>query len=118
MKLFSATFIMLTSTIQNVAYGASSRTDRWRSETIGQQNVINDNLNHQTEAELDTYKHNLLQYVLQTNEPRKVTSDVKMPYIMNKLYNLLADNTTGREKRSAPFKVDLIRGLEDHYGIY
>lgn len=95
-----------------------SRTERWKYETLGEGEDIDSDMIQRNQAQVDIYKKNLLQYVLHTNEPRQVTGskETQVPYIMDKLYSLLADKSTGREKRSAPFEVDLIRGLEDYYG--
>lgn len=108
------TIISLTQTI--LASASLRKTDKWKIETLGEANAIDSDMPRQSQAEVDTYKKNLLQYVLQTDEPPQVRYESKVPYIMDKLYNLLADKSTGRERRSAPFEVDLIRGLEDHYG--
>lgn len=94
---------------------ASSRVDRWGQETLGREESLNEEM-PQSQAEIRTYKQNLLQYVLQAEEPKQVLHSGSMPYVMNKIYDLLADKSTGKQKRSAPFEVDLIRGLEDHHG--
>ena len=93
----------------------TNKSQIWGVETLGEEEST-------LPAEIETYKQNLLQYVLRTNEPMMMhqqagrASSRTIPYIMDKLYNLLADKSTGKEKRSAPFEVDMIRGLEDHYG--
>lgn len=103
------------------ALALQSRRDQWEAETLGQQGGFG--TSGQSAAQINSYKDNLLKYVLRTDVPSQIssgghTTPTQVPYIMDKLYNLLANKTTGREKRSAPFEVDLIRGLEDHYGKY
>lgn len=106
---FLATFYIFldkTSAIRN-------RARDWGNELTGEteEATVGD-----TDREL--YKSNLLQYVFRTETPTPAqlnTAGGDMPYVMNKLYEILADRDTGREKRS-PFDVDLIRGLQDHWG--
>jgi len=93
-----------------------SKIDKWGNEALGEYDFENMEKSSVSAIEVDVYKRNLLQYVLQTGEPKELSTDVQIPYVMDKLYSLLADKSTGREKRSAPFEVDFIRGLEDHYG--
>lgn len=101
--------------LQTVTFTSASLVESWRLEAIGSSASMSDGQPSQSQLERDTYKQNLLHYVLQTDEPREVQPGASMPFVMDKIYNLLADKTTGRQKRSAPFNVDLIRGLEDHY---
>lgn len=94
---------------------SANRVDRWGQETLGDVESLSEEM-PQSDAEIHTYKQNLLQYVLQANEPKQVLHSAGIPYVMDKIYDLLTDKSTGKQKRSAPFEVDLIRGLEDHRG--
>lgn len=111
----SSLFLSMITLLFSVDCSSASRADRWGLEAIGSMAAMDNGEPSQSELEMNTYKQNLLQYVLQTGEPKEVNSGESMPFVMDKIYNLLADKTTGRQKRSAPFNVDLIRGLEDHY---
>ncbi|XP_067936035.1 bone morphogenetic protein 2-like [Watersipora subatra] len=114
----SVLFWTIITQLDNVSSGRfhrADKTDKWKIEALGQIDTLDPDAMARSEAEVDVYKKNLLQYVLQADEPRQVSSNYRVPYIMKKLYGLLADKSTGREKRSAPFEVDLIRGLEDYY---
>ena len=104
----------------DIASGSTfrNRAEVWGNELTGESDeaIVTDN-------ERESYKQNLLQYVFRTEAPTSaqlnregVAADV--PFVMNKLYELLADKDTGREKRSTPFDVDLIRGFEDYWGKY
>lgn len=106
-------FILLVSV--TLCTSEETRADRWGMEALGAIDSIEQS---QPSPEVDTYKRNLLQYVLQTMEPQALGSGERMPYVMDKIYNLLADKNTGKQKRSAPFDVDYIRGFEDHYSKY
>lgn len=105
----------LCAVLQSYARGGNinNKSQVWGVESLGEEGSS-------LPVEVETYKQNLLQYVLRTNEPSTGSAGPPgtqtIPYIMDKLYNLLADKSTGKEKRSAPFEVDMIRGLEDHYG--
>lgn len=95
-----------------------NRAEVWGNELTGESEeaVVTD-----TEREL--YKQNLLQYVFRTEAPTSAQLNTNgaaadVPFVMNKLYELLADRDTGREKRSTPFDVDLIRGFQDYWGRY
>ena len=104
-----------------LAYGKASlyqsRAEVWGNELTGE---MGDNLPRDV-AQRESYKSNLLRYVFQTDEPKdeELNSDgSSVPFVMSKLYELLADQDTGQEKETTPFDVDFIRGLQDHWGEY
>lgn len=92
-----------------------NRAEIWGNEVTGEAEAI------VTDQEQERYKQNLLRYVLRTDEPGSAelnNEGENVPFVMDKLYDLLADKDTGREKRTTPFDVDYIRGLQDHWGEY
>lgn len=107
--LFLVTFIL--SPVFANAY--RNRAEVWADELTGEsENIISD-------QNRESYKQNLLQYVFRTHQPTDEQLNVdnrNVPYVMDKLYELLASKDTGQEKDSTPFNVDYIRGLQDHWG--
>lgn len=104
--IFYKLMAVVTSTYPN-------RAERWGNEVMGEAEAI------VTDQEQERYKQNLLQYVFRTNAPSSTelnTEGENVPFVMDKLYDLLADKDTGQEKRTTPFDVDYIRGLQDHWG--
>lgn len=94
-----------------------NRAEVWGNEVTGD----SDEAVITASAEQESYKQKLLQYVFRTEAPTTAqlnTDGADVPFVMNKLYELLADKDTGREKRSAPFDVDLIRGFQDYWGMF
>lgn len=92
-----------------------NRAERWGNEVMGETEAI------VTDQEQERYKQNLLRYVFRTDTPSSAelnTEGGSLPYVMDKLYDLLADKDTGQERRTTPFDVDFIRGLQDHWGKF
>ncbi|XP_067946785.1 protein dbl-1-like [Watersipora subatra] len=109
--LFTILHLSFHSTSGNTFH---SRAEAWGVELTGESEeaIV-------TDTERESYKQNLLQYVFRTEAPTSAQLNTDgaadVPFVMNKIYELLADRDTGREKRSTPFDVDLIRGFQDHW---
>lgn len=109
--------LALLSLIDGLSAGSyRSRAEIWGSELTGESSESMPSAQQQ-----EQYKQNLLQYVFRTNQPSSAelnTDSQNVPFVMNQLYELLADRGTGQEKRTTPFDVDYIRGLQDYWGEF
>jgi len=109
LSYLSSLYLILILLRRSEAATRHHHQNRWGDEATGEESNL-------PADQQDTYKQTLLQYVFQTGEPPNLTDDAEVPYVMDKLYNLVADKASGEQRDSTPFSVDYIHGLEDYYG--
>lgn len=95
-----------------------SHDQRWGNEVTGEGDG-NDDAHTLSGHNQMEYKRRLLQYVFKTPEPSSEQLTInrttqEIPYVMTKIYDLLAEREYGTEISSVD--VDLIRGIPDDVG--
>lgn len=90
------------------AVAAQSLENLWTKEAMGETMAAPDNK--------ESFKQSLLNYVFHASGPVKgMRHHGKIPLVMEKIYDVVANRTNGQKRHQPAFNVDIIRGLEDSW---